>query len=270
MSDKIRLDTKIYELGLAESREKAKALIMENKVYVNDVKVVKAGTFVNENDKIEVRGSNEFVSRAGFKLKKANRVFSIDLNGIICMDGGASTGGFTDCRLQNGAKKVYSVDVGYGQLAWKIRSNPNVVSLERTNIRYITSEQVPDVIDFVSVDVSFISLCLVIPAFYPLLADQGECVCLIKPQFEAGREKVGKKGVVRDKKVHKEVIEKIYNFTREQGFCVLGIDFSPIKGPEGNIEYLMYIKKNGENNEEEDIEGIVESSHLSLDDKREM
>ncbi|MCD7775727.1 MAG: TlyA family RNA methyltransferase [Clostridiales bacterium] len=272
MNDKTRLDLRIFELGLAESREKAKAFIMANKVYVNGVKVVKAGTFVADNDKIEVRGSSEFVSRGGYKLKKALSVFSIDLNGKTCMDIGASTGGFTDCMLQNGAAKVYSVDVGYGQLAWKLRSDPRVINLERTNVRYITEEQVPDKIDFASVDVSFISLCLVIPAFYPLLTDGGECVCLIKPQFEAGREKVGKKGVVRDKSVHIEVIEKIYNFVIESGFFVSGLDFSPIKGPEGNIEYLIHlVKKSTEFSEQSNTNGniniceVVEASHLALD-----
>lgn len=265
MSDKIRLDSRIFELGLTESREKAKAFIMAGQVFVNGMKVVKAGTTVLPEDKIEVRGTSEFVSRGGHKLKKAMDVFPIDLNGKICMDIGASTGGFTDCMLQNGASKVYSIDVGYGQLAWKLRSDPRVVNLERTNVRYITAEQVPDTIDFFSVDVSFISLCLVLPAAYPLLRDGGECVCLIKPQFEAGREKVGKKGVVRDKDVHAEVIAKIDTFVRELGFTVCGLDFSPIKGPEGNIEYLIYLKKNGGESLTIDIVSVVEASHASLD-----
>lgn len=265
MSDKIRLDSRIFELGLTESREKAKAFIMAGQVFVNGMKVVKAGTTVLPEDKIEVRGTSEFVSRGGHKLKKAMEVFPIDLNSKICMDIGASTGGFTDCMLQNGASKVYSIDVGYGQLAWKLRSDPRVVNLERTNVRYITAEQVPDAIDFFSVDVSFISLCLVLPAAYPLLRDGGECVCLIKPQFEAGREKVGKKGVVRDKSVHAEVIAKIDAFARELGFTVCGLDFSPIKGPEGNIEYLIYLKKNGGETLPIDIDAIVEASHASLD-----
>ncbi len=265
MSDKIRLDSRIFELGLSESREKAKAFIMAGQVYVNDVKTVKAGVTVNPEDKIEVRGSSEFVSRGGYKLKKALKTFPVSLRNKICMDIGASTGGFTDCMLQNGASKVYSVDVGYGQLAWKLRSDPRVVNLERTNVRYITAEQVPDKIDFASVDVSFISLCLVLPAAFPLLSDNAECVCLIKPQFEAGREKVGKKGVVRDKAVHAEVIEKIYNFASEIGFSVLGLDFSPIKGPEGNIEYLIYLKKGGTESVSADIKAIVEASHSELD-----
>lgn len=265
MSEKIRLDARIFELGLTESREKAKAFIMAGQVYVNGMKATKAGVTVSEKDSIEVRGSNEFVSRGGHKLKKAMSVFPIRLENKICMDVGASTGGFTDCMLQNDAVKVYSVDVGYGQLAWKLRSDPRVINLERTNIRYITDEQVPDKIDFASVDVSFISLCLVLPAIYPILSDDGECVCLIKPQFEAGREKVGKKGVVRDKNVHSEVIEKIYNFAIETGFFVAGLDFSPIKGPEGNIEYLIYLKKQETANAYVDIDMVVNNSHAELD-----
>lgn len=265
MSEKIRLDARIFELGLTESREKAKAFIMAGQVYVNGMKATKSGVTVSEKDQIEVRGSSEFVSRGGHKLKKAMSVFPIILDNKICMDVGASTGGFTDCMLQNGAVKVYSVDVGYGQLAWKLRSDSRVVNLERTNIRYITDEQVPDKIDFASVDVSFISLCLVLPAIYPILSDNGECVCLIKPQFEAGREKVGKKGVVRDKNVHSEVIEKIYNFAIENNFSVAGLDFSPIKGPEGNIEYLIYLKKQKESNVIIDIASVVENSHAELD-----
>ncbi len=265
MSEKLRLDARIFELGLTESREKAKAFIMAGQVYVNGMKATKAGVTVTEKDIIEVRGSSEFVSRGGHKLKKAMSVFPISLDNKICMDVGASTGGFTDCMLQNGAVKVYSVDVGYGQLAWKLRSDPRVVNLERTNIRYITEEQVPDKINFASVDVSFISLCLVLPAIYPILSDDGECVCLIKPQFEAGREKVGKKGVVRDKSVHSEVIEKVYNFAIETGFTVAGLDYSPIKGPEGNIEYLIYLKKQEEINAIIDIDAVVDNSHTDLD-----
>lgn len=265
MSEKWRLDARIFELGLTESREKAKAFIMAGQVYVNGMKATKAGVTVSEKDSIEVRGSSEFVSRGGHKLKKAMSVFPISLENKICMDVGASTGGFTDCMLQNGAVKVYSVDVGYGQLAWKLRSDPRVVNLERTNIRYITDEQVPDKVDFASVDVSFISLCLVLPAICPILSADGECVCLIKPQFEAGREKVGKKGVVRDKNVHSEVIEKIYNFAIETGFFVAGLDFSPIKGPEGNIEYLIYLKKQETANADVDINMVVNNSHAELD-----
>lgn len=265
MSNKIRLDARIFDLGLTESREKAKAFIMAGQVYVNGMKATKAGVTVTETDKIEVRGTNEFVSRGGHKLKKAMSVFPITLTDKICMDIGASTGGFTDCMLQNGAKKVYSIDVGYGQLAWKLRSDDRVINLERTNIRYVTKEQVPDDIDFFSVDVSFISLCLVLPAAYPLLREDGECVCLIKPQFEAGREKVGKNGVIRDKAVHSEVIKKIYDFASENGFCVLGLDYSPIKGPEGNIEYLIHLKKSSDESVNVDINAVVESSHSELD-----
>ena len=263
MSDKIRLDQRIVQLGLLESREKAKAMIMAGQVYVNGQKELKAGTNVKPEDSIEVRGSMEFVSRGGYKLKKAVSVFPITLKDKICMDIGASTGGFSDCMLQNGAKKVYCVDVGYGQLAWKIRSDPRVVNLERTNIRYVTDEQVPDKIDFASVDVSFISLELVLPVAYNLLSDDGETVCLIKPQFEAGRENVGKKGVVRDINVHKDVINKIYLFAKQLGFAVCGLDFSPIKGPEGNIEYLIYLKKQG-TDEDIDIDFTVLQSHKVL------
>ncbi len=263
MSDKIRLDQRIVQLGLLESREKAKAMIMAGQVYVNGQKELKAGTNVKPDDSIEVRGSMEFVSRGGYKLKKALSVFPITLKDKICMDIGASTGGFSDCMLQNGAKKVYCVDVGYGQLAWKIRSDSRVVNLERTNIRYVTDEQVPDKIDFASVDVSFISLELVLPVAYNLLSDDGETVCLIKPQFEAGRENVGKKGVVRDINVHKDVINKIYLFAKQLGFAVCGLDFSPIKGPEGNIEYLIYLKKQG-TDEDIDIDFTVLQSHKVL------
>lgn len=263
MSDKIRLDQRIVQLGLLESREKAKSMIMAGQVYVNGQKELKAGTNVKPEDSIEVRGSMEFVSRGGYKLKKAVSVFPITLKDKICMDIGASTGGFSDCMLQNGAKKVYCVDVGYGQLAWKIRSDPRVVNLERTNIRYVTDEQVTDKIDFASVDVSFISLELVLPVAYNLLADDGETVCLIKPQFEAGRENVGKKGVVRDINVHKNVINKIYLFAKQLGFAVCGLDFSPIKGPEGNIEYLIYLKKQG-TDANIDIDYTVLQSHKVL------
>lgn len=263
MSDKIRLDSRVFELGLSESREKAKAFIMAGQVYVNGMKATKAGETVAPEDKIEVRGSNEFVSRGGYKLKKAMSVFPISLEGKICMDIGASTGGFTDCMLQNGAAKVYSIDVGYGQLAWKLRTDERVVNLERTNFRHVTHEQVPDEIDFFSVDVSFISLKLILPPAYDLLKDSGSAVCLIKPQFEAGKENVGKKGVVRDINVHKDVISNVLEFTKEIGFNVEGLDFSPIKGPEGNIEYLMYITKNG-SNADINIDETVEKSHEVL------
>ena len=247
MANKIRLDVAVFERGYAPSREKAKAIIMAGQVYVNNQKADKAGIMLSPEDKLEVRGSSlKYVSRGGLKLEKAMKAFPIELKDKICMDVGASTGGFTDCMLQNGAKKVYSIDVGYGQLAWKLRCDERVVNLERTNFRYVTKEQVSDEIDFSSVDVSFISLKHILPVLHTLLAESGTAVCLIKPQFEAGKEKVGKKGVVRDLSVHLEVVESIISLATENGFSVEGLDFSPIKGPEGNIEYLIYIKKCGE------------------------
>ncbi len=264
MAEKKRLDTYLFEKGLSESREKAKAFIMSGIVYVNDQKALKAGMTVTEEDHIEVRGGMEFVSRGGYKLKKAMQNFPIELKDKICMDVGASTGGFTDCMLKNGASKVFCVDVGYGQLAWKLRSDDRVVNLERTNIRYVTKEQIPDEIDFFSVDVSFISLKLVLPAVLPLLTDNGQGVCLIKPQFEAGRERVGKKGVVRDIQTHIDVVREIVAFTNENGYSVLGLDFSPIKGPEGNIEYLMYIKKGYGDAQDVDANAVVQASHAQL------
>ncbi len=268
MSDKKRLDVLVYERGLAESREKAKTLIMAGVIYADNQKSDKPGTAYPETVKIELRGNKpKYVSRGGLKLEKAMSSFSLRLDGMVTMDVGASTGGFTDCMLQNGARRVYSVDVGYGQLDWKLRNDSRVVNLERTNIRYITKEQVPDEIDFFSVDVCFISLTLVLPAVRPFLKDNAQAVCLIKPQFEAGRGKVGKNGVVRDRNIHIEVIEKIYNFCLENGFSVLGLDFSPIKGPEGNIEYLMYIQKSDVplSAGDFDIQGLVEKSHALLD-----
>ena len=268
MSDKKRLDILVYEAGLAESREKAKALIMAGVIYVDNQKSDKPGTAYPENVSIELRGNKlRYASRGGLKLEKALQVFPIDLRDKITMDIGASHGGFTDCMLQNGEKKVYSIDVGYGQLVWKLRNDERVVNLERTNVRYITKEQIPDEIDFFSVDVSFISLCLVLPAARPMLRNGGQAVALIKPQFEAGRENVGKKGVVRDKKIHIEVIRKIYDFCLENGFSVLDLDYSPIKGPEGNIEYLIYIEKSDspESKKQIDIESVVAQSHGELD-----
>ena len=242
--EKERLDCALVSRGFSESREKAKAIIMSGIVYVNNQKSDKAGANIKPDDIIEVRGETlKYVSRGGLKLEKAMKSFEISLNDCICADIGASTGGFTDCMLQNGAKKVYSIDVGYGQLAWKLRTDERVINLERTNFRYVTREQVPDELDFASVDVSFISLSLIIPVMRTLLKDGGRAVCLIKPQFEAGKENVGKKGVVRDKAVHIAVIEKIINLVSDNNFSLLGLDFSPIKGPEGNIEYLCYIQK---------------------------
>lgn len=248
MSEKTRLDAAVLAAGLAESREKAKAAVMAGLVFVNGQREDKPGTQVKPTDKIEMRGEQpRYVSRGGLKLEKAMQVFPVKLDGLVCMDVGASTGGFTDCMLQNGASKVYSIDVGYGQLAWKLRIDERVVNLERTNIRYVTREQVPEPISFCSVDVSFISLTLVLPVVRELLADGGCVVCLIKPQFEAGRENVGKKGVVREPAVHRAVIEKIVNYLTENGFTIKGLDYSPVKGPEGNIEFLVCaVKGEGE------------------------
>ncbi len=247
MNKKIRLDVAVFEKGYAPSREKAKAIIMAGQVYVNNQKVDKVGTQIKEDDTLEVRGKTlAYVSRGGLKLEKAMKQFPIALQEKICMDVGASTGGFTDCMLQNGAIRVYSIDVGYGQLAWKLRTDERVVNLERTNFRYVTREQIPDEIDFSSVDVSFISLKHILPVLSKLLKKDGQAVCLIKPQFEAGKEKVGKKGVVRDLDVHVEVVENVINMAVENGFSVMGLDFSPIKGPEGNIEYLVFLVKSEE------------------------
>ena len=268
MSEKLRLDVAVFERGFAETREKAKAMIMAGSVYLNGQKALKGGVNVKETDVIEVRGAvNPFVSRGGLKLNKAVSSFGLDLKDCVCMDIGASTGGFTDCMLTNGAKKVYAIDVGYGQLAWKLRCDERVVNLERTNFRYVTREQVPDEVDFASVDVSFISLKLILPVMHTLLRDGGQSVCLIKPQFEAGKENIGKKGVVRDKSVHEDVVKNITSFASENGFKVIDVDFSPIKGPEGNIEYLMYIEKcdEGEMLWNGSVEELVERSHENLD-----
>lgn len=263
---KERLDVLLVKKGLAESREKAKAIIMSGIVYVDNNKEDKAGQTFNEDALIEVRGNTlRYVSRGGLKLEKAMNCFGVTLEGKIAMDVGASTGGFTDCMLQNGAVKVYSVDVGHGQLAWKLRNDERVVCMEKTNIRYVTPDDVADKIDFASIDVSFISLKKVLPAVYDLLTDVGEVVCLIKPQFEAGREKVGKKGVVREQSVHVEVVDMIVSFAREMGFVTLDLSYSPIKGPEGNIEYLLYITKDtSRDGREFDINALVKESHEKL------
>lgn len=265
---KKRLDVLLVEKGFFESREKAKAVIMSGCVYVNNQKADKAGTTYDENAAVEVRDNHlRYVSRGGYKLEKAMQVFPITLDGKITMDIGASTGGFTDCMLQNGASKVYAVDVGYGQLAWKLRNDERVVNLERTNMRYVTHEQVPEEIDFFSVDVAFISLKLILPAARGICSAEAEGVCLIKPQFEAGREHVGKNGVVRDKKVHVSVVDEIIGFCLENGFSVLGLDYSPIKGPQGNIEYLLHIKYSDEpeNFLTGTVTEVVEASHNELD-----
>lgn len=265
MADKKRLDLYLFESGLCESREKAKAAVMAGQVYVNGQKALKAGDNIKETDRVELRGGMEFVSRGGYKLKKAMSVFPINLKEKLCIDIGASTGGFTDCMLQNGAAKVYCVDVGYGQLAWKLRSDSRVVNLERTNIRYVSENEIPEKADFASVDVAFISLKLVLPKVFELLCDSGECVALIKPQFEAGREKVGKKGVVREKSTHVEVVQEITDFAAECGFYIAGLDYSPIKGPEGNIEYLLYLSKSSAAGVQTDARKTVELSHAELD-----
>lgn len=262
---KRRLDVYLVEEGLCSSRELAKSLIMAGKVFVNNQRSDKAGDTVAETDKVELRGEAlKYVSRGGLKLEKAMKAFPIKLKDKVCMDIGASTGGFTDCMLQNGAAKVFAVDVGYGQLAWKLRCDDRVVNMERTNIRFVTREQIETELDFVSVDVAFISLKLVLPVACELMKEGAEIVALIKPQFEAGRDKVGKKGVVRDINVHKEVVKNITAFAQNLGFTVKGLDFSPIRGPEGNIEYLMYaLKEQGETVDfSEEIEKMVETSHI--------
>lgn len=262
---KERLDVLLFSRGLTESREKAAVLIMTGNVYVNGQKSDKAGNKFPGDSEIEIKGAAlPYVSRGGLKLEKAIKAFNLDLKDKVAMDVGASTGGFTDCMLQNGATKVYAVDVGYGQLAWKLRIDPRVVNLERTNIRYITQEQVPETVEFISIDVAFISLRLVLPPLMNFLGESGRIMCLIKPQFEAGREKVGKKGVVRDINVHIEVVKEIVDFCKEKlNLNILGLDYSPIKGPEGNIEYLLLLGKDGE--EIEDYEAhylaIVKKSH---------
>ena len=260
-----RLDVELVNKGLVESREKAKALIMAGQVYIDGQKAYKAGDKVKEGQMIEIKGGQlPFVSRGGLKLDKSVKSFNLDLNGLVCADIGASTGGFTDCMLQNGAKKVYSIDVGYGQLAWKLRNNPAVVNMERTNIRYIDANVFEEDISFISIDVSFISLKLVLPVAFNMLCNNGELVALIKPQFEAGREEVGKKGVIRDINIHRKVILNTINIAQEIGFTVAGLDFSPIKGPEGNIEFLLYLKKDLESQQlvtPEKVISVTEESH---------
>ena len=263
---KERLDVLLVRQGFAESREKAKAIIMSGNVYVNEQKEDKAGAMFDETKiQLEVRGNTlKYVSRGGLKLEKAIDKFGVLLEGKICMDIGASTGGFTDCMLQNGAIKVYSVDVGHGQLAWKLRNDERVVCMEKTNFRYMVKDDIADELDFASVDVSFISLDKILTPAYNLLKPEAQMVCLIKPQFEAGREKVGKKGVVREPAVHKEVIENVFEFTLAKGFKILHLDFSPIRGPEGNIEYLMHIYKSDSVSENFDANKIVETEYKEL------
>ena len=262
---KKRLDVLLVERGLAESRQRAQAVIMSGQVYVREQKVDKAGTQVEENAPIEVRGQAlAYVSRGGLKLEKAMQLWPIGLHGAVCADIGASTGGFTDCMLQNGAQKVYAVDVGYNQLDYRLRTHPQVVCMERTNARYLTREQIPDPLNFFSVDVSFISLNLILPALRPLMQETGEGVCLVKPQFEAGKDKVGKKGVVRDPAVHLEVLEHFLEHAAHAGFSVKDITFSPIRGPEGNIEYLGYLSVRQGPAYSGDLSALVSASHGEL------
>lgn len=264
MGKKLRLDVLLVQRGLQESRQKAQATIMSGQVFVDGQRVDKPGAPVTEDAEIEVKGGLRYVSRGGLKLEKAMALWPVHLEDAVCMDIGASTGGFTDCMLQNCAAKVYAVDVGYGQLAWKLRSDPRVVCLERTNARYLSHEQIPEEPDFSSVDVSFISLKLILPAIAGVLRDGGQVVCLIKPQFEAGKEKVGKKGVVRDPAVHREVLEHFLERAKENNFTVIDITYSPIRGPEGNIEYLGFLQKNSGQAGTIDIPALVEESHRTL------
>lgn len=267
MASKKRLDVLLTERGMAESRQKAQAIIMAGQVFWDGKRMDKAGASVPEDANLEIHGQTlKYVSRGGLKLEKAMANFALpSLEGAIAIDAGASTGGFTDCMLQNGAAKVYAVDVGYGQLAWSLRNDPRVVCMERTNVRYLTSEIIPEPLDFGSVDVSFISLRLILPALRPLMKDSGHLVCLIKPQFEAGKEKVGKKGVVRDKKVHLEVLEQFLRHAEESKFYVKDITFSPIRGPEGNIEYLGHLTVAEQLPYTGDLAALVEASHETLE-----
>ncbi len=267
MEDKERLDILIAERNLAESRERAKAYIMAGVVYVDGQKEDKPGLKVKRSSVIEVKEKMKYVSRGGYKLEKALSAFKIDLNEKTCMDVGASTGGFTDCMLQNGACKVYAIDVGYGQLAWKLRQDERVRCMEKTNIRYVTKEVIEDVVAFSSIDVSFISLAKVLFPISQILHENGEIIALIKPQFEAGREQVEKHGVVKNPKVHSQVINEVWTYAESIGLITAGLDFSPIKGPEGNIEYLIYLKKNADGlieHKESCIEEIVSGAHQSL------
>lgn len=265
MSEKKRLDVLLTEQGYTDSRQKAQALIMSGQVFVRQQRVDKPGMAVDADAVIEIHGAPlRYVSRGGLKLEKAMETFHLQLNGKVCADIGASTGGFSDCMLQNGASKVYAVDVGYGQLDWKLRSDPRIVCLERTNARYLSRQEIPEELDFASIDVSFISLKLIFPALYVLLREGGEVACLVKPQFEAGKGKVGKKGVVRDPAVHLEVLENFLEYAKENNFIVCGITFSPIRGPEGNIEYLGHLRKDSGEQGVFDLEELVRQSHELL------
>ena len=270
MSGKTRLDILLVQKGIASSRERAKTMVMEGNVYVDGVREDKAGSSFSDTVSIEYRGDRlKYVSRGGLKLEKAVESFALDLKGLICMDIGASTGGFTDCMLQNGAARVYAIDVGYGQLDWSLRNDGRVVCMERTNFRYLTREDIADTPDFASADVSFISLSKILPAASDILSESGRMVCLIKPQFEAGRALVGKKGVVRDPAVHEDVIRECLGYAETNGFSILGLDHSPVRGPEGNIEYLMYLGKgSADSTAGGDIKSlipdVVEAAHESL------
>lgn len=262
---KVRLDQLVFDLGYTDSRERAKTTIMSGHVFVNGQRADKPGMPVAPDAAVEVRGDAlPFVSRGGFKLDKALKVFPVDPDGKVCIDCGASTGGFTDVLLQHGAARVYAVDVGYGQLAWKLRNDERVINLERTNLRYVTEEQIPEPADLAVMDVSFISIKLVLPAVKRLLKPDADLICLIKPQFEAGREEVGKKGVVRDERVHKEVVNGILQFAPTVGLSVMGLDFSPVKGPEGNIEYICYMKNGEYTAPAPDVDAVVSASHSVL------
>lgn len=262
---KQRLDQLVFELGLTDSRERAKTTIMSGQIFVNGQRADKPGMSVDPEAQIELRGETmPFVSRGGYKLDKGLKVFPVSAEGKVCIDCGASTGGFTDVLLQHGAKKVYSVDVGYGQLAWKLRNDSRVVNLERTNLRYVDAELIPEPVELAVMDVSFISVKLVLSAVKALMLEGADYICLIKPQFEAGREKVGKKGVVRDAAVHREVVEGVLDFAQSIGFSVMGLDFSPIKGPEGNIEYICHLKNGDYPRPEIDIDAVIRASHEAL------
>ena len=263
---KVRIDQLIFDMGLAPSRERAKTTVMAGNVFVDGQRVDKPGTAVSPESNIEVRGETlKYVSRGGLKLEKALQVFEFDPTGMTCIDCGASTGGFTDVLLQNGAKKVYAVDVGYGQLAWSLRNDERVINMERTNVRYVNHEQIPEVLDLAVMDLAFISVRLVLPAVRELLKENGDILCLVKPQFEAGKEKVGKKGVVRDKSTHLEVLKGFLEFAPAEGFTVMGLSFSPIRGPEGNIEYLLHLKKGSHEAPEIDPVPVVDASQEKLE-----
>lgn len=262
---KIRLDQLVYDLGLTDSRERAKTSVMSGIVFVNGQRADKPGMPVAPDARVELRGDSlPFVSRGGYKLDKALKAFPVEVAGKVCIDCGASTGGFTDVLLQHGAARVYAVDVGYGQLAWKLRTDERVVNIERTNLRYISEKEIPEPLDLAVMDVSFISIRLVLPAVKALLKPDAELICLIKPQFEAGRDAVGKKGVVRDGAVHEAVIREILAFAPTIGLSVLGLDYSPIKGPEGNIEYLCHMKNGSCASPDFDVPALVEASHRNL------